>query len=170
MIRRWYFGVISTSAANERTKCRGRVRIGESRGQAEAWARREQLWRIKKEGERDKKGRVFRRVVHRGVGKQGRSTSGSTPVVHDGNALVSMQTGRTPPYLTHNQILTWEVADARTLRTPSLSPSLFPFLSLLRFVPPFLVAKGRIEIEIVISIEPTKRVSDMLRHLVDSSR
>lgn len=84
-------------------------------------------WRIKKEGEKDKKSRVFRRVVHRGVGKQGRSTSGSTPVVHDGNALVSMQTGRTPPYLTHNQILTWEVADARTLRTPSLSPLSVPF-------------------------------------------
>lgn len=54
---------------------------------------------------------MLRRVVLQGVGKQGRSTSGSTPVVHDGNALVSMQTGRTPPYLTHNRILTWEVAD-----------------------------------------------------------
>lgn len=65
---------------------------------------------------------MFQRLVHQGVGKQGRSTSGSTPVVHDGNALVSMQTGRTPPYLTHNRILTWEVADA-----DSPSPVVVPF-------------------------------------------
>lgn len=78
-----------------------------------------------REREREIKGRsrVFRRVVLQGVGKQGRSTSGSTPVVQDGNALVSMQTGRTPPYLTHNRILTWEVADG-TLWVRHLSLSL----------------------------------------------
>lgn len=79
-------------------------------------------------GKREIRSRVFQRLVHQGVGKQGRSTSGSTPVVHDGNALVSMQTGRTPPYLTHNRILTWEVADADSpspVVVPFPAPSLF---------------------------------------------
>lgn len=66
--------------------------------------------------------RGYRRVVLQGVGKQGRSTSGSTPVVHHDNALVSMQTGRTPPYLTHNRILTWEVADETPLSLPLRCP------------------------------------------------
>lgn len=119
-----------------------------------------------REGEGEIRSRVFRRVVHQGVGKQGRSTSGSTPVVHDGNALVSMQTGRTPPYLTHNRILTWEVADARALEAPAVVPFPAPplFLSSPRGAPGPLscsAAEGgiEIEIEIVILIESRKRVS-----------
>jgi len=60
-----------------------------------------------------------------------------------------MQTGRTPPYLTHNRILTWEVAETR--RTLCRCPS-SPFL-LLR--PP----AAKAGIEIAISIESAKRVS-----------
>ena len=37
-----------------------------------------------------------------------------------------MQTGRTPPYLTHNRILTWEVADETLPRDSSLSSPLLP--------------------------------------------
>lgn len=33
-----------------------------------------------------------------------------------------MQTGRTPPYLTHNRILTWEVAEARDSPDPVVVP------------------------------------------------
>jgi len=108
-----------------------------------------------RERKREIRSRVFRRVVHRGVGKQGRSTSGSTPVVHDGNALVSMQTGRTPPYLTHNRILTWEVADANS-SGPAVVPFPFPRCATL-CVSPCPTAEGGIKIEIVISIEPAKR-------------